>query len=128
MKKQPKQLIILLVILVILAAGFLGVRQYNKSQSNKSEEDAETPIVAVDAEAIVKISYDYEGVTYTMEKMENIWYDADDHSRNLIQYRIKSMADVLASLSATQVIESVTDMNQYGLAEGDRTIGFETAT
>lgn len=128
MKKQPKQLIILLAILVILAAGFFGVRQYNKAQSNKAAQDAGTAVVAVDAEDIVKISYDYEGETYAMEKEEDTWYDVSDHSRNLIQYRIESIASSLASLSATQMIENVTDMSQYGLAEGYRTISFETAT
>lgn len=128
MKKQPKQLIILLAILVILAAGFFGVRHYNKAQSNKAAQDTGTAVVAIDAEDIVKISYDYEGETYAMEKENDTWYDASDHSRNLTQYRIESIASTLASLSANRVIENVTDMSQYGLAEGYRTISFETAT
>lgn len=128
MKKQRKQLIILLVILVILAAGFYGIRQYNKVQSNKAQDDTITAVVTVDPEDIVKISYEYEGETYTMEKEEDTWYDAADHSQNLIQYRITSIANTLASLSATQVIENVTDMSQYGLVEGYRTISFETAS
>lgn len=127
MKKQPKQLIILLAIMIILVAGFFGVRQYNKVQDSKGLDVVETSIVAIPAEDIIKISYDYEGETYTVEKEEDAWYDAADHTKNLTQYRINNIADALASLSATQVIESVTDMSQYGLAEGYRTISFETA-
>lgn len=128
MKKQPKQLIILIAILAILAGAFWGVRQYNRTQGSRDAEQNKTPIISVDSEAIVKMSYDYEGETYTVEKEEDVWYDANDRSRKLIQYRIKSIAKDFAALSAAQVIENVTDMNQYGLAEGYRTISFETAT
>ena len=41
--------------------------------------------------------------------------------------RIKAMILKVAPLKADQVIENVTDMSQYGLADPERTIQYETA-
>lgn len=127
MKKQQRQLIILLVILAIFAAVFFAVKQYNQTLENKVQEH-DNPIVTLNAEDITKISYTYEGETYSLEKEGDIWYDATDHERNLTQSRITGLANALASLYATKVIENVTDMSQYGLTGEYRTISFETAT
>ena len=69
----------------------------------------------------------YEGETYAFEKEDETWYYADDHSLNLNQDRIKAMILKVAPLKADQVIENVTDMSQYGLADPERTIQYETA-
>nr|WP_318685244.1 hypothetical protein [uncultured Acetatifactor sp.] len=42
MKKQKRQMLILLGILVLLGAGFFAVRQYNQNQSLQPQE--ETPL------------------------------------------------------------------------------------
>ena len=69
----------------------------------------------------------YEGETYAFEKKDETWYYTDDHSLNLNQERIKAMILKVAPLKADQVIENVTDMSQYGLADPERTIQYETA-
>ena len=60
-------------------------------------------------------------------KKRMTWYYTDDHSLNLNQERIKAMILKVAPLKADQVIENVTDMSQYGLADPERTIQYETA-
>ena len=65
--------------------------------------------------------------SYAFEKEDETWYYADDHSLNLNQERIKAMILKVAPLKADQVIENVTDMSQYGLADPERTIQYETA-
>lgn len=60
-------------------------------------------------------------------KKDETWYYTDDHSLNLNQERIKAMILKVAPLKADQVIENVTDMSQYGLADPERTIQYETA-
>ena len=127
MNKQSKQLLILLIVLVLLVAGFFGLKQYNKVQSEKGEEDTKITVVDVNKDDIVKLSYVYEGQTYTFEKQDGTWYYADDHSLNVTQYKIGNMATMVAPLKAQQVLENVTDMTQYGLAQPERTIQFETA-
>lgn len=119
----------MLLALVVLAAAFLGIRQYNKNASseNSTTEDTQETVLNVNADDITSFRYVYEGETYAFEKEDDTWYYADDHSLNLNQDRIKAMILKVAPLKADQVIENVTDMSQYGLADPERTIQYETA-
>ena len=126
MKKQQKQLIILLVVLVALAAGFFGLKQYNQLQSEKPEEDEDITVVNLDRDSIVRFSYDNEGETYAFEKEGDTWYYTEDHSLTLNQNRITAMLAKVCPLTASQAIENVTDMTQYGLDQPAKTIQYET--
>lgn len=129
MKKKQRQMIGMLLALVVLAAVFLGIRQYNKNASSaiSTTEDTQETVLDVISDDITSFSYVYEGETYAFEKEDDTWYYADDHSLNLNQDRIKAMILKVAPLKADQVIENVTDMSQYGLADPERTIQYETA-
>ena len=119
----------MLLALVVLAAVFLGIRQYNKNASSaiSTTEDTQETVLDVNSDDITSFRYVYEGETYAFEKEDDTWYYADDHSLNLNQERIKAMILKVAPLKADQVIENVTDMSQYGLADPERTIQYETA-
>lgn len=129
MKKKQRQMIGMLLALVVLAAAFLGIRQYNKNASftTSATEDTQETVLDVNSDDITSISYVYEGETYSFEKEDDTWYYADDHSLNLKQERIKAMILKVAPLKVNQVIENVTDMSQYGLANPERMIQYETA-
>lgn len=119
----------MLLALVVLAAVFLGIRQYNKNASSAASttEDTQETVLDVNSDDITSFRYVYEGETYAFEKKDETWYYTDDHSLNLNQERIKAMILKVAPLKADQVIENVTDMSQYGLADPERTIQYETA-
>ena len=119
----------MLLALVVLAAVFLGIRQYNKNiaSATSTTEDTQETVLDVNSNDITSFRYVYEGETYAFEKEDDTWYYADDHSLNLNQDRIKAMILKVAPLKADQVIENVTDMSQYGLADPERTIQYETA-
>lgn len=119
----------MLLALVVLAAAFLGIRQYNKNiaSATSTTEDTQETVLDVNSDDITSFSYVYEGETYAFEKKDETWYYTDDHSLNLNQERIKAMILKVAPLKADQVIENVTDMSQYGLADPERTIQYETA-
>lgn len=129
MKKKQRQMIGMLLALVVLAAAFLGIRQYNKNAASTSSatEDTQETVLDVNSDDITSFSYVYEGETYSFEKEDDTWYYADDHSLNLKQERIKAMILKMAPLKVNQVIENVTDMSQYGLTNPERTIQYETA-
>ena len=129
MKKKQRQMIGMLLPQVVLAAAFLGIRQYNKNASSATSitEDTQETVLDVNSDDITSFRYVYEGETYAFEKEDETWYYADDHSLNLNQDRIKAMILKVAPLKADQVIENVTDMSQYGLADPERTIQYETA-
>lgn len=118
----------MLLALVVLAAAFLGIRQYNKNASSATSTTEDTQETVLDnSDDITSFRYVYEGETYAFEKKDETWYYTDDHSLNLNQERIKAMILKVAPLKADQVIENVTDMSQYGLADPERTIQYETA-
>lgn len=119
----------MLLALVVLAAVFLGIRQYNKNASSATSttEDTQETVLDVNSDDITSFRYVYEGETYAFEKEDDTWYYTDDHSLNLNQDRIKAMILKVAPLKAGQVIGNVTDMSQYGLANPERTIQYETA-
>jgi len=129
MKKKQRQMIGMLLALVVLAAVFLGIRQYNKNASSATSttEDTQETVLDVNSDDITSFRYVYEGETYAFEKEDDTWYYTDDHSLNLNQDRIKAMILKVAPLKADQVIGNVTDMSQYGLANPERTIQYETA-
>ena len=129
MKKKQRQMIGMLLALVVLTAAFLGIRQYNKNASSAASTTADTQetVLDVNSDDITSFRYVYEGETYAFEKEDETWYYADDYSLNLNQDRIKAMILKVAPLKADQVIENVTDMSQYGLADPERTIQYETA-
>lgn len=119
MKKKQRQMIGMLLALVVLAAAFLGIRQYNKNASSATSitEDTQETVLDVNSDDITSFRYVYEGETYAFEKEDETWYYADDHSLNLNQDRIKAMILKVAPLKADQVIENVTDMSQYETAD-----------
>ena len=119
----------MLLALVVLAAVFLGIRQYNKNTASATSttEDTQETVLDVNSDDITSFRYVYEGETYAFEKEDETWYYTDNHSLNLNQDRIKAMILKVAPLKADQVIENVTDMLQYGLANPERTIQYETA-
>ncbi len=127
MEKQAKQLLILLLVLVVLAAAVLGLRYYNNTASDEpQEEETGEVIVDISKDDVIKLTYVYEGETYSFEKEDDTWYYADDHSIPITQYKITNMISGVAPLTVEQVITEVTNMSQYGLADAERTISFET--
>lgn len=127
MKKQRNQLLFLVVVMAVLAAGFFALKYYNKKQSEKPEEVIGDVVFDVGEEDILKITYEYSGETNSFEKIDDTWYYTEDHSLDINQYNITSMAEKCAILEVEQTIENVTDMSQYGLDTDARTICFETA-
>ncbi len=128
MKKQRRQTLLLLLLLTVCGGALFALRGYNGSREEKGEEAEGEVIIAVASEEIIRYGFDYEGVSYVLEKEEDTWYDAENHERNLYQYRTAALTEGVAPLVAVQVLENVSDLSQYGLKEPQRTIFYETAT
>lgn len=127
MKKQKIQLAAMLLVLAALAAAFLGLKKYNEAQSELPAEEEGEVIIGAAYDDVVNLIYEYEGETYQYEKEEDTWYLAEDHSRNVKQYRVKAMLAGVTPLRAAQTLENVEDLSVYGLEAPQRTIIFDTA-
>lgn len=127
MKKQKIQLIVLVLVLAALTGAFFGVRKYQEAQAQKPVEEEGIVLFDVYNEDVINMIYDYEGETYHYEKVDGTWYLAEDHSQSIRQYYLNSMAAGASSIKATQVLENVEDLSQYGLETPQNTIIFDTA-
>lgn len=128
MKKQRMQLIILLAALVLLVVGLFGLKKYNQIQEETPEEEIKEVVVDITTEDVIALSYEYEGETYSFEKEDETWYATNDHSLNIDQDTIGYILRNTAPLEATETIENVTDMEQYGLVTDMRMFSFSTIT
>ncbi len=127
MKKQKKQFLILLIILIVMIAAYLGAGAYAdalEKQEAEKELASKIYITELDAADIQSVTYDYKGETYSFAKEEDVWVSAEDSSLAIIQSKIEKMAEAAAQLEAQNMIEEVTDLEQYGLAEPSKTIQF----
>lgn len=152
MKKQGRNFIILMAVLIVLAAGYFLLVKYNEKQQEQEAGQVDGEVLAeMDREDILRFSYIYEGETYVFEKrdvtvepskaddseeqsggqaaeptVESRWVYAADPSLNLMQSRINSMAGKFTRIIAQQTITNVTDLSQYGLEEPCNVVHWET--
>ena len=127
MKKQKIQLIVLVLILAALAGAFFGLRKYKEAQAQKPVEEEGVAVFELNSEDVINITYDYEGETFQYEKIEGTWYLAEDHTQTVKQYYLNGMAMGVSSVRASQIIENVKELGQYGLDTPQKTIVFDTA-
>lgn len=128
MKRQSRQFIVLLALLLVVVVAFFGVMQYNKIQKDNPASTAAERIIDINRDDIIRFSYDYMGEVYTYEKVDGVWRSVDEPGIELHQNKVVAIVSRLAAVEIRQTIENVTDLSQYGLAEGYRTVSFETAT
>lgn len=124
MKKQKKQLLWMVLVLLLLVGGYFGVQKYNQAQAEKETEDDSLYALNVDSSEVTELSYTYEGVEYAFVLEDDVWKYRDDETLNLIQSRLNTMAEKLASLAVESQIDNVTDLSVYGLEEPEKVITF----
>ena len=129
MKKKKNSLIAMAVVLILLVAAFIGIKQYNKVQANKEPEDTSTFAVNdLIADDITTVSYSYEGETFDFVKDGDTWYAVSDRELSLTQYRIKALATYMAPLTAERQIDDISDLAEYGLKLPSQTITVSTGS
>uniref|UniRef100_UPI00405618B1 DUF4340 domain-containing protein n=1 Tax=Acetatifactor sp. TaxID=1872090 RepID=UPI00405618B1 len=126
MTKQAKNMTILTVVLLLLVTVLYFVKFFTGNMEATETDSAET-LVDIVKEDIIRFSYDYEGETYMFEKVDDIWYYAEDYSLNITQYKINNMLSNVAPLKSLMLIDDATDMTHYGFMEEARFLTFETA-
>lgn len=130
MRKQKKQLIILIVILALLAVGYFVLRSYNEKEKVRiANENTSNQIYALNlsVDNVQKITYSYQGVEYEYKKEGDIWVYPKDTSITLKQDSVNQIVKNAAQLIADEEIDNVTDLEQYGLAEPANTIKIVTS-
>lgn len=121
MKKQKLQLIIIIVLLVALIAGYFGLRHYNKAEENKEATDTYTAL-SLDDTAITDIKVTSAESSYELAKEDSTWVLTSDKTVNIDQDMVTTMLSNVNSITANDKIDDVTDYDQYGLKDADISI------
>lgn len=127
MKKQKKQLLILLIALIVLVAGFFAITKYNESQIVEETKEEKEYIIDIDGESVTRMEYSYEGKEYAFVKEAGTWKYVEDSFLSLNQNKLNTMQNYITHFAMKQKLENVTDLAEYGLADPERYISFETA-
>ena len=125
-QKNKKTLVIAVVALAVLLVAWLGVstmtRHMKEKQENEAADQAATlAILSLPENDIAAISYPGDDGEIHLEQKNGQWTNAED-GHVLTGSRMKLLTDDLAALTAERVIEDVTDLTTYGLADSARTI------
>lgn len=128
MKKQGKTIIAGLLVLCVLGGAYVGIN-YTKKQSaaraQAAEDTARTYLT--DMGDVTSFSYENDGATLEFEKEDGIWYYAPDHSVNLVQSTLESMAADVKKIEITRTLEGGDGLEEYGLTEPANRINIRDA-
>lgn len=116
-KRQKKQAIGIVVMLLVLLAALLGLKLYNKNANeNKAQEEEAAKIYVTSAEAgaITEFSWQQEGQTLTMTKDGDIW-SCKEHPEYVIDAdKVETLLENIAPLEAEQVVDDPEADEVYG--------------
>ncbi len=130
MKRQKKQFLVLVILLILCIAAYAGVRIYNQKQSEKEEaKEAAEKITLTDLKSddITAFSYQYEDQTLEFVKEEDTWYYNKDKTIPIDSSKITSMLSGILSVEATDKITDYDSLSDYGLDNPSNTITVTTA-
>ena len=124
MKRNKKLGLLLLALVLVCAAAFAAVRL---SPDEEAGEDTSFTLLALEAEDITQLSWDYDGesLTFTYDADDGWSYPADS-AFPLDSALLESMAATLGDVTAYRTIEGVDDLSQYGLDEPEVSVAVAT--
>ena len=110
MTKQSKTLIALAAVVVVCAAGYVGLRTWNQSQS---EVDETVYITQLSDPTALTFTNQYG--TYSFTKGEKGWTRDDDSDFPTDQDALDDLAGQAGTLAAVRTISDPEDLTSYGL-------------
>ncbi len=122
MKAKKRMLVLLLILLAAAGVGYLLLAHANAQAAESASEDNSIVLSSFSADSLEAIQYTYNGEAISLKKQDGNWVLADDTAYHINQTLVNSMATALCQLSATQVIENVTDYSQYGTDAPDMVV------
>lgn len=115
---RKKQWILLLVVLLAFVAATAGMRGYQNKQEKKAaqkEEAEKVYALQFASEDVIGIAYEKDGEWLAFTKNEDTWSCETDTAAAIDSDKMKTMLSSLGSMTADSVVESPTDIAQYGL-------------
>lgn len=121
MKKKGLPLIIALVCLFVLCAGYVCLIKYNDKQEKVDSADTIT-VLNLKADDVSKIAYEIDGEKVSFTKDADKWTLDSDASFEADADKVTSLISSITSMTATRKIEDVSDLSEYGLDAPGQTV------
>lgn len=132
MKKQKKQLIVMLLVLALLAVGYVLLQRYNASKEKENATDTTEQLFdqfgnETDSSQVTELSYYVEGELCSFIKEGDVWKAKEDKELTIKQSTVNTMVSSVVGTYIVSRLEYVTDLSQYGLEEPANTITLKVA-
>lgn len=130
MKKQKRQMILILALLLVFGSAYAGMRAYNQNQSRKEAEEAEAAkiyVTNVKKEEITAFSYQSGGETLLFVKEGEDFILENDREIKLDQSEVEAMAETVSSVEAEDQVNMPGDLAEYGFDAPENVITLTTA-
>ena len=121
MKKKGLPLIIALVCLLVLCAGYVCLVKYNDKQEKADSADTST-VLNLKVDDVSKIAYEIDGEMVSFTKDADKWTLDSDAAFEADADKVTSLISSITSMTATRKIEDVSDLSEYGLDAPGQTV------
>ncbi len=119
---KKKQFVILLAVLALLTAVYMGISIYKEGQQEKESDSEKQYAIQLEEDSIEKISYKDKTNTVTLEKRDNVWYNAKDQDFPLKQSCAQDVAEAFSQITANRKLSNPDALSGYGLEEPAYTV------
>lgn len=148
MNKQKRLFIILVVVLIVCLAGYMGLLHYNKYKSDDSEsESTSVEALSIESSTVRSFSFDINGEQYTFSRVQAAgdksiedsteesessetedvqWVCDNDPELKLNTSKITTMLGCITSITASEKFDADTDVSDFGFDTPQNTITMTT--
>ena len=118
MKKQKRQLMVMLGIFVVVIAAYFMVSTSKKAEAVTSGYE----VVEFSAEEVTRLIFTNESGTISLVKDNGIWICDDNKEVEIDREKVELLLSNIAPLSSENFIEDAKDLKIYGLENPAGTI------
>lgn len=124
MEKQKRQLIVLLLLLLAVVVAYIGLRLYNRRQTEWEEDGEKWQVTQDQAENITEFAFTNENGSFHFKKKNEAWYCKENEEISIDQTVLEDMIEKAVTVESSNKVENVQDMAQYGLEQPELTVSY----
>ena len=114
MNKQKRLFIILVVVLIVCLAGYMGLLHYNKYKSDDSEsESTSVEALSIESSTVRSFSFDINGEQYTFSRVQAAGDESIEDSTEESEKSISSGTDSTEGSESSETESSETEDVQW---------------
>ena len=118
MNKQKRLFIILVVVLIVCLAGYMGLLHYNKYKSDDSEsESTSVEALSVESSTVRSFSFDINGEQYTFSRVQAAGGESIEDSTEEAEESISSGTDSTEGSESSETESSETESSETKASE-----------